>query len=91
MVRLDRADLRLDTETGRTLLLDHETGRVVRYSSGKTDYPVRFLDLMRNFIGTIQGQEQNYLTPEDLWLNNWSGVELTTKGECTYNPNLGTH
>lgn len=83
-VRFEKGLLILDTHSGVTKVEFHETGVFLRYGSGKTDYEARSIGVMQNFAGAILGQTANYLTPEDLWVNNWLGVQLLETGKASY-------
>ncbi|GEM_PF-427977 len=83
-VRHERGEVHIDTQTGTATVINDETESTDFEACGKTDYKRRFRGVMQNFADTILGFAQNYLTPEDLWVNNWIGVELLGAHDCTY-------
>lgn len=83
-IRFNQGYLALDTNSGFTTIQNHETGESRIELSGVTDYPVRFKGIMANFAAAIRGEETNYLSPNDLWVNNLFGVLLTSTGEAKF-------
>lgn len=67
----------VSTDTGKADIT-HNDGRVVVEACGRTNYFQRGYGVMQNFADTILGNAENYLLPEDLWINNWLGVYLAT-------------
>lgn len=83
-VRFERGSLLLDAEHGTVTAYHHGTGTVFYLTAGQTDYAERFRKTTANFFLSILGNDRNYLTPEDLWVNNATAVHLTERGEWTY-------
>jgi len=83
-LRHDHGEIRIDTYTGRAFALNHEDSATDFSSCGKTDYPTRSIRVMRNFVETIQGISTNYLTLQDLGINNWLGATLKEFNEATF-------
>lgn len=82
VVRHERGDVSVNTNSGIACIRPHEEQtknsehtRVVL--CGSTDYVLRNQRLMQNFADTINGNAKNYLSPEDLWTNNWLGIYLS--------------
>lgn len=85
IIRHERGQVTIDTETGEATIFNHGTGETRVEECGATDYPLRFKSVMDNFAKTILGEEENYLTPMDLRLNNWLGIELSETGHIFTN------
>lgn len=84
VLRHDRGETRVDAHSGFANIVNHETGGAYLLDCGMTDYYARSLRVMRNFMETIRGISQNYLTPQDLWVNNWLGVILKEYGHAEF-------
>jgi len=54
-----------------------------RFDFHAIDYDARFLAVNKNFLDTILGTAENYLSHDDLLANNLSSVSLTERG-CYY-------
>lgn len=83
-VRYERGEVVIDTHTGVATISNHESGLVAQHRCGKTDYRARSLGVMRNFVDTIRGDAENYLTRQDLWVNNWLGIDLIDFKSSSY-------
>lgn len=70
VVRFERATLTVYTKSSGSNIYDHETGEKIDIKVPKTDYDLRFAGINKNFISTILGEEECYLTHEDLLLNS---------------------
>ena len=86
-IRFARGVVRVNTSTGLAILENHDhdypkeafslsTTKV----SGTTDYLGRCTSVNRNFIDTIKGESQSYLTINDLIENTRVGILLTEDG-----------
>ncbi|MFA5925754.1 MAG: Gfo/Idh/MocA family oxidoreductase [Parcubacteria group bacterium] len=84
VLRHDRGEIRIDAHSGSAVIANHETGETHVRDCGMTDYYIRSLRIMRNFVETIQGVSENYLTPQDLWVNNWLGTTLKEYGHAKF-------
>jgi predicted dehydrogenase len=81
-VRFERGYVELDCKRGQTTTCKHEeVGNPKNYQEvdrvPKTNYKLRFLNVMRNFADSIHGVTENYLTHQDLLDNSAVGVHLT--------------
>lgn len=73
-VRFERASLQIDTHNPHnSQLIEHEGHHLVTVSlseAGATDYVKRFMGINQNWIGSIRGNCENYLKPEDMERNS---------------------
>ncbi len=72
----------LDCATGLLQLYYHDAENLpmTMHFTAKTDYEVRSVGVMKNFVAAIRGEEQCYLTHDDLVLNSMTGVMLQKDG-----------
>lgn len=75
-------EVTLDCATGVVQVYLHEPNTLptTLYSIVKTDYEIRSLGVMQNFVAAIRGKELCYLTHDDLILNSAVGVMLKKDG-----------
>jgi len=85
-IRFERGHVLLETASGTLTIYDHESQQMSKLSLASTDYSARFLGIMQNFVDSIRGTTNNYLTHNDLINNSEIGVALTETG--TWAPNL---
>ena len=81
-VRFERGHIELNCNVGRATVCHHDgTNRLGTHDVierlPRTDYELRFLNVMRNFADSIRGVTENYLTHQDLLDNSAVGVHLT--------------
>lgn len=77
--------VRLDFRKG-AIFINLNTGEGVqlpslaKFTIPGIDYDARFLAVNRNFVNAVRGTESCYLSPGDIWTNNFSSVKLTEEG-----------
>lgn len=79
-VRFEIGELSLNCHTGKVQLYDHESGRNMISRHKPTNYSARFTRIMENFALSILGDESNYLTPTEIWVNTDICVQLHEQG-----------
>lgn len=89
IIRFERGEAKINTKTGWAEISHHDcTKHMIRKERcGATNYALRFDRVTRNFADSIIEPHLNYLTPEDLWVNNWLGVTLLKNGTCAFKGN----
>lgn len=87
-VRFERADLRLDCDTGVVMIHDHESGAMEMKQYPPTHHLGRLEGIMANFVSSVVGRDGNYLTHEDLLANTLACAALTAEDEWEYQPGL---
>ncbi len=85
IIRFERGEILLESDLGRAILRDHETGKLKDIKVEKTDYEERGRKTMANFARSILGKEKVYLSSQDLYVNTAFSVVLTDKEEWNYN------
>ncbi|NTW13728.1 MAG: Gfo/Idh/MocA family oxidoreductase [Candidatus Moranbacteria bacterium] len=83
-VRFEFGSVTVNTETGIATVENTRSNKISQRKCGATDYRIRSVGVIRNFADTITGAKPNYLTPEDLELNNSLGIWLRENGSYTY-------
>lgn len=77
-IQHERGQVTVDADTGKATIFSEETGQTEEKACGPTNYFHRGYGVMQNFADTILGNAENYLTQNDLWVNNWLGVHLAS-------------
>lgn len=85
-VRFENGSVTVNTDTGIATIKNHVLKKTSSLMCGKTDYFIRSLGVTKNFIDAIHGKTKNYLTVDDMTLNNESGICLLNEGCYTFNP-----
>lgn len=85
-VRFEKGSVTVNTSTGEVIYKDMHANTVEVAACPATDYTVRSLGVTGNFIGAILNEQENYLTEEELILNNSSGIKLLRAGYFSYEP-----
>lgn len=83
-VRFENGSVMVNSDTGIATLKNHVTKKTSSQVCGETNYSVRSLGVTKNFIDTIRGKTNNYLTVEDMILNNESGIYLLDEGNYAF-------
>ncbi len=79
-IRFAKAQLTVDANTGMARLRDDETGAEHWPNLPHSPYEVKFRRVMENFAGAINGEEDCYLTHDDIVANTAICVHLTERG-----------
>jgi hypothetical protein len=82
-IRFQKWTLVVDTSSGIATLKNHETLETISLECWKTDYERRLKAVNENFFKAIRGEEEVYLTHQDLIVNTASWIGLTVWS--TYN------
>jgi predicted dehydrogenase len=88
-LRFEKGEVLVDTKRGIATVVNHNndyfkkdrkeplTPKIIKV--GKTDYDKRLIGVMSNFARCINGKEKNYLTTDDLYVNNFLCATLLPK------------
>lgn len=83
-LRFERGDIWIHANKGIARVHNHETGEWFEKVIPPMNYKMRNLKVMENFAKAIRGEEESYLTREDLYVNNVMAVQLTEKNSWDY-------
>jgi len=83
-IRHSHGSIVVNTSTGVATIHKHNTNEMTEENCGKTDYVARSVGVLQNFADAINGTAPNYLSQEDLLLNNGLGIKLLEEGKFTY-------
>lgn len=83
-IRFDRATVHLDTyNPARSFIYDQENprGPHLPIIHGPTDYDLRFSKINENWVKTMLGEAENYLTAEQMIANSYMSVAFAQPGQ----------
>jgi predicted dehydrogenase len=84
IVRHERGTVTLNANSGEVRVSDHRTQLDAVETWERADYSACRVQVMQNFADAIRGKANNYLTADDLWLNNSLPLELMEHGQIPH-------
>lgn len=83
-VRFDMGEIALSAHDGTATITNHDTSTSTEVNAPPTDYAARGLATMENFRDAIRGTAENYLDPEDIFVNTATSVMLSHQPHWRY-------